>query len=127
VARTLGNCLSAANYARFLDLLGPTRLKELLYTGRLLSADEAMAAGLVNRIVERAHIDQAVRDLALTIAANAPLTVKATKEMICRIQRHRRIEAVEGRDLIVMCYTSADFREGVDAFLTKRRPRWQGV
>ncbi len=127
IARTLGNCLSAANHARFLDLIGPTRLKEMLYTGRLFSAQEALAAGLVNRIVLPDELGETVRELAATIAANAPLTVKATKEMIRRVQAARRIEAVAGHDLITMCYTSADFREGVEAFLAKRAPRWQGA
>ena len=127
IARTLGNCLSAANCARFLDLIGPTRLKDLIYTGRLLSADEAVSAGLVTRVAQPDVIDGVVRELASTIAANAPLTIKATKEMIRRIHAHRRIEAVEGQDLIVMCYTSTDFKEGVEAFLAKRPPEWTGA
>jgi len=126
IARTLGNCLSAANHARFLDLVGPARLKEILYTGRLLDAAEALTVGLVNRVVESVHLDEAVRETAHTIASNAPLTIKATKEMIRRIQAHRRLPACEARDLIVMCYTSADFKEGVESFLAKRPPQWTG-
>ena len=126
IARTLGNCLSAANHARFLDLVGPARLKELLYTGRLLTAAEAAAVGLVNQVAEPEALDRIVREYADTIAANAPLTIRATKEMIRRVQAHRRIGPAAGRDLIVTCYTSADFKEGVDAFLNKRRPQWTG-
>ena len=126
IARTLGNCLSVANHVRFLDLIGPTRLKELLYTARLLSAEEALAGGLVNRVTEPDAIDTVVRDLAATIAENAPLTIKATKEMIRRIQVHRRLDASAGHDLIAMCYMSDDFKEGVKSFLAKRPPRWIG-
>ena len=126
IARTLGNCLSAANHARFLDLLGPARLKDILFTGRLLGADEAAAAGLVNRVVGPDELDAVVREYAETMAANAPLTIRASKEMIRRVHAHRRIDPALGRDLIVSCYTSADFREGVDAFLGKRPPHWTG-
>ena len=126
IARTLGNCLSASNHARFLDLIGPARLKELLFTGRLLSASEAADAGLVNRVVEPDRLAAVVREYAETMAANAPLTLRASKEMIRRIQQHRRTDPALGRDLIITCYTSADFHEGVDAFLAKRAPHWTG-
>ena len=126
IARTLGNCLSAANHARFLDLVGPANLKEILYTGRLLDATDALRVGLVNRIVESASLDEAVRQTAQTIASNAPLTIKATKEIIRRIHAHRRLPADAVHDLIVMCYTSADFKEGVESFLGKRPPKWTG-
>ena len=126
IARTLGNCLSAANYARFLDLIGPTLVKDMLYTGRLFSADEALAAGLVNQVVPTETLEETVHMMATTIAGNAPLTIRATKEMIRRVHNHRRLDAAQGHDLIATCYGSADFKEGVDSFLAKRQPRWQG-
>jgi enoyl-CoA hydratase len=126
IARTLGNCLSGANYARLVDLLGPARVKDLLFTGRLIEAPEAAAAGLVTRIVEPAALVSAVRELADTIAANAPLTIRATKEMVRRILAARRLEATDLEELVTMCYSSDDFKEGVAAFLAKRRPRFEG-
>ncbi|MGE0450823.1 MAG: enoyl-CoA hydratase/isomerase family protein [Vicinamibacterales bacterium] len=126
IARTLGNCLSAANYARLVDLIGPARTKELLFTGRYLDAAEAERIGIVNRIVERPELERTVAELTSSIAANAPLTIRATKEAVRRIQVHRRLEAHAADDLVALCYTSADFREGVEAFLAGRPPHFQG-
>jgi enoyl-CoA hydratase/carnithine racemase len=127
IARTLGNCLSGATYGRLVDVLGPARVKDLLFTGRLVGAGEAHAIGLVNRVVPEGELERAVRDLAQEIASNAPLTLRATKEMIRRLLAQRRLHAGDDHDLVEMCYSSADFREGVTAFLAKRRPQWTGL
>ena len=125
IARTLGNCLSGATCSRLVDLLGPGPVKDMLFTGRFLDAAEAGALGIVNRIEPADAIDGVVEQYASQIASNAPLTVRATKEMIRRILAQRRLRG-EDQDLITMCYTSADFQEGVEAFLAKRKPTWQG-
>ena len=126
IARTLGNCLSGATYSRLVDLVGPAAVKDLLFTGRFVDAAEAYALGLVNRIVVADAIGDAVARLAGEIAANAPLTLRATKEMIRRVLAKRRLPAGEDADLVELCYTSEDFRGGVAAFLEKRKPRWTG-
>ena len=126
IARTLGNCLSPANYARIVDLVGPARTKDLLFTGRLLDANEADSLGLVTRMADPHEIDGAVRALAETIAANAPLTIHATKEMIRRLALRRRVDADDADDLIAACYASHDFHEGVAAFIAKRKPVFTG-
>jgi enoyl-CoA hydratase/carnithine racemase len=125
IARTLGNCLSMSNYARFSALIGSARVKDLIFTARLVEGPEALAIGLVNEVVDdgealmvRAH------EMARMIAGHAPLTLQATKEALRRLRP--TIPRGEGDDLVVMCYMSRDFREGMDAFLNKRPPSFTG-
>jgi enoyl-CoA hydratase/carnithine racemase len=82
--------------------------------------------GLVTRVVPKESIESAVMEMAAQVAANAPLTIRATKEMARRLMQARG-PAHDDADLIEMCYMSADFKEGVDAFLSKRKPRWTGA
>jgi enoyl-CoA hydratase len=125
IARTLGNCLSNANLSRLTALVGPARVKQLVFTARLLSAEEAAAIGLVSEVVEDLPaLEARAAELATQVAGMAPLTLRATKEQLRRITR--RLTREEAEDLILMCYMSEDFREGMDAFLTKRPPQWKG-
>ena len=126
IARTLGNCLSGASYSRLLDVMTPGAVKDMLFTGRLIGGVEAHALGIVSRLAAAGEIGGTVRALAADIAANAPLTIRATKEMIRRVLTKRRLAAGEDADMVELCYTSADFREGVTAFLAKRKPSWSG-
>jgi enoyl-CoA hydratase/carnithine racemase len=126
IARTLGNCLSATSYSRLVDLMGPSRVKDLMFTGRLMDGAEAYHAGLIARLVSADTIDGVTRALAVEIAANAPLTLRATKELLRRLAARRRLSPGDDADIVEMCYTSDDFREGVTAFLAKRKPQWTG-
>ncbi|WP_425329947.1 enoyl-CoA hydratase/isomerase family protein [Terrirubrum flagellatum] len=125
IARTLGNCLSVANYARLESLIGAARVKDLVFTARLISGEEAANAGFVSETVDdHATLMARARELALTIAGHAPLTLQATKTALHRLRR--RAAEVDGDDLVTACYLSEDFREGIEAFLAKRQPAWRG-
>lgn len=123
VARTLGNCLSAANLARLVDLIGPARAVDVLFTARLIDADEALEIGLATRVVPAGAIDAEVAQLASDLTQRAPSTITATKTLLRRMREHRRPAPAD--DIIAACYASKEFREGVAAFLEGRAPVWE--
>jgi enoyl-CoA hydratase/carnithine racemase len=123
VARTLGNCLSMTGYARLVALLGEARVKDVVFTARMVGADEALAAGLVSAIVPPEEIEAHVLELAERVAGHAPITLRVTKEALRRL---REANVPDGADLVEEAYGSEDFRQGVAAFLEKRRHIWTG-
>ncbi len=125
IARTLGNCLSMSNISRLTALIGPARTKDIIFTARLVEAPEALALGLLNEVVPDVEtLQRRAEETARLLAGHAPLTLEVTKEAVRRIRR--TLSRDEGEDLILKAYMSADFREGMDAFLTKRKPVWKG-
>ena len=125
IARTLGNCLSIANLSRLSGLMGAGRVKEIIFTARLVGAEEAKAAGLVSEIVaDHAALMDRVTELTETLKGHAPLTLRTTKEAMRRL----RVEGAgaDDRDLVIQAYMSEDFKEGMEAFLGKRKPAFKG-
>jgi enoyl-CoA hydratase/carnithine racemase len=125
IARTLGNCLSIGNLDRIGTLIGFGRLREILFTARLIEAEEAGSIGLVSEVLpDAAAVHARAAELAALMATHAPLTLRATKEGLRRLRTQG--PGAEGDDLVTLAYMSADFREGMEAFLSKRAPKWQG-
>lgn len=125
IARTLGNCLSITNLNRVSAIIGAGRVRELILTARLVKADEAKAIGLVTEVLDDVEgVHNRALEIAQLMAGHAPLTMRATKESLRRL----RVDGptANASDLIVDCYMSGDFKEGISAFLGKRKPQWKG-
>jgi enoyl-CoA hydratase/carnithine racemase len=123
IARTLGNCLSVANVARLVAAVGRPRAERLLLLAELLEADEALAAGYLLQVLPPEQLDAAADALCARLAALAPVTQRVSKQAFNRLLRQGLPEA---EDLVRAAYGSADFAEGVAAFVAKRAPAWQG-
>ena len=125
IARTLGNTLSMRNHARLAGLIGVAKTKDILFLARLMDAEEMRAAGLLNEVTSEGGLYQRAEAVARTLLEHAPLTLLAAKEALNRVLRHWTPPG-GGSEFIVRNYMSEDFKEGVESFLAKRKPRWSG-
>lgn len=123
IARGLGNCLSAANYARLLHAVGEGRARRMLLLGELLEVEEMLPTGFLTRVVAPEALEATIGEITAQLAANSPLSMQASKTALARIAA---AEVAEIDDMIRLVYGSADFRDAVRAFLEKRKPEFRG-
>lgn len=123
VAKTLGNCLSPSNLSWISAHLGVPTVKRMLLTAELVNAPKLLDMGYLYQIADREQITQAVETLATNLAVLAPFTQKASKLSLARLIESNLPDCTS---LIRETYNSADFKEGVDAFLEGRQPKWLG-
>jgi enoyl-CoA hydratase len=126
-AARLGLGYGLENLRRLMNQVGPQFTAEMLFTARQFDAEEAARMGIVNRVVADAQIEAYVREMAETIAANAPLTIRAVKGILRELLRDpANPDAARCETLVRACFASEDYREGRRAFLEKRKPAFRG-
>ena len=125
----LGLIYGHTGLRKFLDVVGLARTKELFLTGRNYSALRAERLGLVNEVVDDDRLGHEAVQLAAAIAANAPLSMRGNKSAINLLNASPILSDQQEAGLVALresCFSSADLREGIEAFAEKRRPEWTG-
>lgn len=126
-AAKLGLGYDYTGLRHFVEIVGPAYTKEIFFTARQFDAEEARAMGLVNRVVAERELEAFVSNYSDLIAANAPLTVKATKAIIGEVLKDEsRRNVARCGELVQQCFDSRDYEEGRRAFMEKRKPRFEG-
>jgi enoyl-CoA hydratase/carnithine racemase len=125
----LGLVYGHTGLRKFLDTVGLARTKELFLTGRNFEARRAEQIGLVHEVFGAERFEDTAVELAASIAANAPLSMRGNKSAIKTLNANPVLSEQQEGGLIALresCFASTDLREGIEAFAEKRKPRWKG-
>ena len=126
-AAKLGLAYNVEGHKRLLETVGHSRAREIMFLGRRYAAEEALAMGLVHRVLANDALESFVDEALKTLSENAPLSIANSKTLIEEFVKsvgapdHARMQAAMER-----CARSEDYKEGRRAFMEKRKPRFQG-
>lgn len=120
----LGIVYSTPGTKNLVDLVGPSKTKDILYSGRLLDAEEALRIGLIDRVYSQEDVEKETYKYAKLLCKNAQLSIRGSKHVVREVLQGATIDSEETEDLIKKSYVSSDYKEGVRAFLEKRKPRF---